>query len=347
MRYWLLALALTACNRGHDVNIPTWSADTPLTTEGPTGFIGSPCAADTDCDYAGGRCLLASEGFPGGSCTADCAQFCPDADGFPTTFCTDAGALPTGVTTADGACLQRCDFGAYPFSGCRQDYGCVEAARANEPASMTYVCLPGTSDLSPCLADLADRGVPFSPTVIADQAPSEAPSLTCHVEEPIVLQSGYRGIDLAFHEDEGGGTVRGSCVFGHALADTLEGVADLGVVTLRHLGAYTCRTIAGTGTLSRHAYGDALDISAFDFRDGSRLSLLDDWEHETTEFTTDGAEWLYDVAYGWHQDEVWTVILTPNYNLAHNNHFHVDLTPGSDFIGVAGPHYFGPAPYDD
>jgi hypothetical protein len=29
---------------------------------------------------------------------------------------------------------------------------------------------------------------------------------------------------------------------------------------------------------------------------------------------------------------VWNIVLTPNYNADHRNHFHVDLTPGSDFI---------------
>ena len=29
---------------------------------------------------------------------------------------------------------------------------------------------------------------------------------------------------------------------------------------------------------------------------------------------------------------VWTIVLTPNYNAAHRNHFHVDLTPGSDYL---------------
>jgi hypothetical protein len=30
--------------------------------------------------------------------------------------------------------------------------------------------------------------------------------------------------------------------------------------------------------------------------------------------------------------DVWTIALTPNYNASHRDHFHVDLTAGSDFI---------------
>jgi len=37
-------------------------------------------------------------------------------------------------------------------------------------------------------------------------------------------------------------------------------------------------------------------------------------------------------------DDIFNIILTPEYNAAHRNHYHVDLTPGADFIGsgVAG-----------
>jgi hypothetical protein len=30
--------------------------------------------------------------------------------------------------------------------------------------------------------------------------------------------------------------------------------------------------------------------------------------------------------------DVWNIVLTPNYNADHRNHFHVDLTPDADFI---------------
>jgi len=29
---------------------------------------------------------------------------------------------------------------------------------------------------------------------------------------------------------------------------------------------------------------------------------------------------------------VWNIVLTPNYNADHRDHFHVDRTQGSDFI---------------
>jgi hypothetical protein len=314
----------------------------------PTGYIGSPCGSDADCPYAGGVCLLDSEGFPRGTCSAACDQFCDDLDGYPTTFCTEIGALPPAVADlADGACLSRCDFGFYPFTGCRQDYGCVMAERANDAGAETYVCLPNVaSSMSSCIADLAGRGVPFSPTLHADEEASGTDTI-CHIEEPIVLQSGYLGVDIIYSTGNTPGTVLGGCALGQAIADTIEDIAPDGVVTLRHLGTYNCRVIANTNTLSRHGYGDAIDMSQFDFANGDTYNILSDFEQDTTtSFSTDAAEWLYDTSYGWHDQQIWNIILTPNYNAAHANHFHTDLTPGSDFIGFTNG-YFGPSPWEN
>jgi hypothetical protein len=331
-----------------DTEPPTTTTTTTTTPgdDGPRGFVGSPCDRDRDCDYPGGTCLRDDEGFPRGTCSAACEQFCDDAEGFPTTFCAEIGALPSDVADLGaGACLSRCNFGVHPGTGCRPDYGCVEVARANDDDS-TWVCLPGAaSDLPDCLEDLAARGVPFEPTVLADEHPADDPSLTCHVEDPVRMFSGYEGIDLTYADGDGPESVVGACTLAHALADTLEDLAPEGVVRVRHLGTYNCRTIAGSASLSRHGYGDAIDLSGFDFDDGATWTLVDDWEHEVTTFDTEAGEWLFETAQSWHDDRLWNIILTPNYNSAHDDHLHVDLTPGSDFLGFRGPYVFGPSPW--
>lgn len=365
MRLPLLALA--ACTTPFDVNptpttTPTTTADpspsSTTTTEttststapddGPLGFVGSPCERDRDCDYDGGVCLRDRDGFPGGTCSAACEQYCDDREGHATTFCAEIDALPASVADLGaGACLSRCNFALHPDTGCRPDYGCVETGRAGSDDA-TWVCLPEVrSELPACFEELAARGIPFEPTIIADDHPADQPGLTCHVEQPVRVFSGYAGVDLTYHDGTGPESAVGACTWAHALADTLEDVADRGVVRLRHLGTYNCRTIAGTNELSRHAYGDAIDVSGFDFDDGTQWTLVDDWEHDTTSFTTPGAEWLYDTAHRWHDDGLWTIILTPNYNAAHDDHFHVDLTPGSDYLGFTAPRVLAVSPWPD
>jgi hypothetical protein len=195
MRGWLGLLFLIAC--GGEMETPDAGTDLPASDaeapavldagapdqgaeldasevadsgveERPPTFIGSPCQVDADCTYEGGVCL--TDGFPGGSCSLACDRFCPDVDGYPTTFCVAKSALPSaGAIASDGACVSRCSFGDFPETGCRDEYGCIDVSRVNEPATVRNVCIPGAeSDLSPCLRELSTAGVDFEPTVIAD-----------------------------------------------------------------------------------------------------------------------------------------------------------------------------------
>ncbi len=317
--------------------------------DGPLGFIGSPCVDDSDCDFDGSYCLLEDDGFPGGSCSMPCDLYCPDRGGHPTTFCVEEAALlPAAAELGDGACFSRCDLGLFPESGCRAGYGCRAEARANEPETEMYVCLPGEqSDLSLCQSDLAARGVSFEPAVREDDSPDGYPELTCHIEDPVWLHSPVLGTELLYYDGTPTEQVLASCEMAHSLADTVLDMQPFGVTALLHLGTYNCRVISGTTTLSRHGYGDAIDIYGFDFEDGTQYTLVDDWEHHTDNPIGSGAEFLYEAAYRWHDEQYWSIILTPNYNVAHDNHFHVDLTPGSDYIGVWGGNWIGPAPYYD
>jgi hypothetical protein len=122
-------------------------------------------------------------------------------------------------------------------------------------------------------------------------------------------------------------------------------------VEVTHYGTYNCRQIAGTNcSLSQHALGKAIDFGAFKLADGGVISLSQDWEPVTSipieprndnpcrfNYTpvTEKGRWLYDLAYKMCDARVWSVLLTPNYNAAHDDHFHLDLTSGYDstFLG--------------
>ena len=55
------------------------------------------------------------------------------------------------------------------------------------------------------------------------------------------------------------------------------------VVGIRQMGGYDCRTIMNRAgaELSEHAFGNALDIAAFELADGRVVSILDDWHRGT------------------------------------------------------------------
>ncbi|MCB9673972.1 MAG: extensin family protein [Alphaproteobacteria bacterium] len=350
-----VALALLSCSKRasdvQDSDVPdsdTDTSDTDVPPGGLTDWIGSPCATDADCPYDGGTCFHPDDGYPQGMCTLGCDQTCPDADGHPVTFCVDDTELPAAApSVGDGACHSRCDFGYYPETGCRTGYGCARVPRANDAGTELYACLPGEGDVLPdCYHDLAAAGVRFEPTVVPDRSPNDLPELTCHVEAPIIIRPPMHDMEIVNSAGTQTG-LTGACSLGLSLSDTVLDAKDRGATRMFHLGTYVCRTIAGTTTLSRHAYGDAIDIAGFELADGTVYTLLDDWEHDTTTPSTPGGAWLYDAAYDWYDARYWNIILTPNYNAAHDNHFHVDLTPGSDFIGFTDGRYIGPAPYAD
>lgn len=88
---------------------------------------------------------------------------------------------------------------------------------------------------------------------------------------------------------------------------------------IEHFGAYSCRRLYGreSGGWSEHASGNALDIAAFVLADGRRIAVLDSWSIDGAE-----SEFLKRV-----RDEacaVFGTVLSPDYNAAHADHFHLD-----------------------
>lgn len=323
-------------------------ADSGLPEVDFDGFIGAACDVDRDCDR-GLTCLPAADGYPGGTCSQPCDRLCPDDDAAPMTFCVTAADLPAATGVGDGACLSRCDFGAFPQTGCRPDYGCVETARPHAgDGDATFACLPDRpAALSGCHDALAGRDVPFEPTVRPTERPAGERGLTCEIDDPVWILGELEGVALADPSGSPTPRVLTSCEAALALADTARDLSAQGVHTIRHWGSYACRTISGTRTLSQHAHGDAFDLTGFELRGGEVVTLVDHWEHDTARPRTEAGALLYDAAHRWHRRGLWNVILTPNYNLAHDDHFHVDLTPGGDLLGVQGGRYLGPAPYVD
>ncbi|MGI8943710.1 MAG: extensin family protein [Qipengyuania sp.] len=91
---------------------------------------------------------------------------------------------------------------------------------------------------------------------------------------------------------------------------------------IEHLGAYSCRRLYGrsSGRWSEHATGNALDITAFVLEDGTRISVLRDWNDGT-----DKQEFLRRVREG--ACRSFATVLSPDYNEAHRDHLHFDMSP--------------------
>ena len=93
------------------------------------------------------------------------------------------------------------------------------------------------------------------------------------------------------------------------------------VVKIETFGTYSCRNIYGgrSGRLSQHAYSNAIDVSGFVLADGRRIMLDGGW-------TGDKAS--QDFLRALHKSACrrFGTVLSPDYNAAHYNHFHMDMS---------------------
>ena len=116
----------------------------------------------------------------------------------------------------------------------------------------------------------------------------------------------------------------------HALQQAAQRHLGSTVSRIEHFGSYACRNLYGreAGRRSQHATADAFDIAGFVLEDGRRVAVLADWER-AAEAEVDGesqpdpeAAFLRDVRDG--ACDWFDVVLGPDYNAAHADHFHFD-----------------------
>jgi len=294
-------------------------------------WIGADCGHDLDCDYDESVCLLAEEGFPCGTCSQPCDALCPDQDGAPVTFCIDATDVGFGIS--EGLCVSQCDPEAFAGNGCREGYACVPLQRYENPGVIKSVCIPEEFEppKSECLEQLDELGIVYTPTQVALDHPDGFPNLDCIIEDPVYLHSPVADVGFRYYSSDNESPVLVSCTTALAIYEMATIMGDMGGTEFEHIGTYNCRVIGGTQVLSEHAFARAIDLYGFLTEDDSYYTLEDDWEKFEPNPMTAGGIWLKELMDACHEMGIWNIILTPNYNDAHYNHFHVDLTPGSDF----------------
>ena len=92
------------------------------------------------------------------------------------------------------------------------------------------------------------------------------------------------------------------------------------IARIEHLGAYSCRRLYGrdSGAWSQHATGNAIDIAAVVLDNGTRIRVLADWDGEERK-----ARFLRRIRDG--ACGGFSTVLSPDYNAAHRDHFHLDM----------------------
>ncbi|MBN2973768.1 extensin family protein [Roseomonas aeriglobus] len=95
------------------------------------------------------------------------------------------------------------------------------------------------------------------------------------------------------------------------------------VRTIEHFGSYNCRRLYGrsSGDYSQHATANAIDIAGFVLRDGTRVTVVGDWDGSGPKGAQKAA-FLREVRDG--ACKLFATTLSPDYNAAHRDHFHLD-----------------------
>lgn len=104
----------------------------------------------------------------------------------------------------------------------------------------------------------------------------------------------------------------------HGLQPAAQQTFGQPVVRIDHFGSFACRNIARSNRRSQHASANALDLAGFHLQDGTPITVARDWAGDD-----DKARFLRKVKAA--ACDAFRVTLSPEYNAAHHDHFHVDM----------------------
>ena len=163
-----------------------------------------------------------------------------------------------------------------------------------------------------CLAVLDDAAqmTPLEPFEVSEH---------CHVRNRVSIsgvgQSDLNSIDTACVT-----ALRLAMWERHGIQPAAQEIFGSQVSSIRQIGSYNCRPIRTTQgdseRWSTHSTAEAIDIAGFDFADGRRIRLIEDWEGEDDAATFLRA--VRDSACTW-----FATTLGPDFNALHADHFHL------------------------
>ncbi len=167
-----------------------------------------------------------------------------------------------------------------------------------------------------CRADLRKLGVTFK-----ERAPLSDPREGCSVPNPIAVSALSSTIKI-------GPEAVMNCDLADQLARFIKNTASpiaertfgSPIASISQASAYVCRDRHGTGKISEHAFGNAVDIARFVLEDGTDIDVKDygDSDQKRTTFLNE----VRKAACG-----PFRTVLGPGADADHALHFHFDLEP--------------------
>lgn len=182
---------------------------------------------------------------------------------------------------------------------------------------------------SECWADMRSLGVTWRKSAARKQ-----------VLEPVEIDPVINGVTFVGAKATAPSWLYMDCALASRLGKLAAIVGAEGITEVKLLGIHAYRKIRnprcqarGDCGLSQHSFATAVDIHEFS-GPSVRANVEADWVIDkpgevcsaTARKPADAL--LHKLACAMRDERVFNVILTPNYNELHRNHFHVDLTPG-------------------
>lgn len=205
-------------------------------------------------------------------------------------------------------------------------------AFADEPPAQKYAAM--TRD--ECEAELTARKISFERD---DDAPG--------VLAPVRLKGALRGVvyrtNLKEEQRETTLWEIADCRLVLALDDFAAILAKHDIVEVRHYSMYRKPRRNKDKRQSQHTGGLALDAARFIRKDGSTLDVLADFKGRRGSKTCGAkarkvkdpaAIELREIVCEAVEQRLFTVVLTPNFNRAHRNHLHLEVTPNVKWFWV-------------
>jgi hypothetical protein len=175
-------------------------------------------------------------------------------------------------------------------------------------------------DGAACRQFLRDANVTFT------QVPDRSEQGFCEVKNAVRMTSG--GPPLYPNSPQMSCSVAAGLILWErqGLARAARDMMGSKVTRIDHIGTYNCRRQYGkkTGWVSEHASANAIDIGGFTFADGTKVTVLDGWNPRGGQSTRTANFLAMAQEKGC---DVFKVVLGPEANAAHKNHFHFDMGP--------------------
>ncbi len=174
-----------------------------------------------------------------------------------------------------------------------------------------------------CASKLRDAGVTFRPAQLPvhlqGRAACGAPQVVTYVRGPGYIQ--YEPAPLL------------TCAMALALASferivqqEANRVFGSKVVRAQQIGTYNCRAIAAVrGLASEHSYANAIDVTGFTLANGKTVTVLSDFDKGIGPPARAGGDFLRAISVRAYREHTFSNVLTPFWDPAHKNHFHLDL----------------------